>query len=648
MNDSLEREDGSEKARSDSKSPDNQKWYQEPEYIEIANFPKEKGWHPKLTQEQIVYAYEKDISEPKGQEYAQFLAELGLKPVKDIEIPVPIPRPVPPKPKPKPKPKPVEDDYEKRKRRRGRGIEGGHETDDTKGPEEVDGPIDVIPRLGEDDDTKGPKGPTGVIPRPVEDDDTKGPKEQNEEEEFVKVVKVEKNFKNRITPWLCAAAAALILATGLSIDKPLNIIETTSTTIVVDNDLKYSLTEYIREHGYQDETIENIIYKFAADYDISIGDKFDLSGKATAYEFGNLTGNTATLDGKQVVTGFCLYSPSTEDVKYEYSFYEDRALDGTPDRTNVAGITNKIDVSLNEFLSKLNTSEYNIEDIRFSLHFGTTGWVDFSDLIKINDEKIEAKITKLVEICKEGATYEGVLEDHESDFISIKSASGADVEIPITDEHDNLLPDGTHVIGTDGREYIISNLEIVRDEKVDTTTNIEYLEGAPRLKWDIIDCELVAGIAPLVAAAGFAIASKLKNKKLESEPNFFEFENKPDYENFKRDFERAKKERISHSKFGQTMRRIFYGEEVHISKDLSDDQIEEIYSTIVNTHNEDYSYNPSDQIRYKDGQIVAISSDDKITNITSLVAHVGMENKPSGEGLVTPEIVEQYGGGPKK
>ena len=60
------------------------------------------AWHPDLTQEQILYALEKDIYEPVGQEYEQFLHELGLEPVEKTSGPIPPPPPPPHIPDPPP------------------------------------------------------------------------------------------------------------------------------------------------------------------------------------------------------------------------------------------------------------------------------------------------------------------------------------------------------------------------------------------------------------------------------------------------------------------------------------------------------------------------------------------------------------------
>lgn len=651
----------------DSKEEQKVNWEQEPEHIDIEDWEYEKlPWHPKLTQEQIVYALEKDIYEPNGPEYNQFLMEMGLKPLEEEKeiitpYPTPIPQPIPPHPIPVPPEPiipphhPVEPNFTGGSKVIGGGsgqgliptnggipIKGGTSTvgvgngqgeNPTVGTDPIQSGIPVIretPIVGEIETLEIPKK-----------------EKEEQEEEVLKVVRVEKNFKNRITPWLCAAAVALMLASGLSIDKPLNMQEAKeNASIIATEQLKYSLTEYIREHGYEDKIVENIIYKFAAENGFNIGDMLELESGTEAYYYGNLTGGNIMLDGKQAITGFCLYSPSDESVRYEYSFYEDRALDGTPDRTNVDDFGSKINVSIDEFLAKLDTGNYNLNDIRFSLHFGNKGWVDFSELIKVTEEKELVNVQQLVEMCKEGATYEGIVDDVKSEHISIASSDGSEVRIPIVDDQNQKLPNGSHVIGSDGREYVISNLETISESSLEDIDILEQVEGKSKLKWDILDCELAAGIAPLVAAVGFAVASKLKNKEYAKNPDFFEFENERGYQDFKRDFEKARQER--NSKFSQTMKRVFYGEEIHVSKDLSEEQIQQVYSTITRTHNADYSYTPGDQIRYKNGQIFVVSKDESSLNVTHLVSEIGKENSKSGEGLLTPEVVEEYGGGHRR
>ena len=80
---------------------------------------------------------------------------------------------------------------------------------------------------------------------------------------------------------------------------------------------------------------------------------------------------------------------------------------------------------------------------------------------------------------------------------------------------------------------------------------------------------------------------------------------------------------------------------------LTEEQVQEMYSTIVNTHNGDYSYNPSDQIRFQNGQVYAYRNDGTRQNTTDTVAHIGKDNKVETEGLLTDEIREEYGGSKK-
>ncbi len=474
--------------------------------------------------------------------------------------------------------------------------------------------------------------------------------DEPKEEETIKVVRVEKHWKNRATAWLCAAALALVLASGLSLDKiPPSIqqIPTKEIVMMETDKLDYRFIEQMREMGYEEDIIKEVFLRFAAESGFDIGRTVDFDKKTNAYEYGNLTGRHTTLQGEQTITGYCLYGP--DNTKSEYSFYEDRNLDGKAERLSPSGIQEKVNLTLDEFLSHLDTANYDLSDIRFSLHFGNKGWVDFSDLIHVNEETKDVAIEKLVEICKDVATYEGTIENFDADFVEIKNADGDSVWIPVTDENDQLYAPGSKVIGSDGKEYVIAELSLEEDlvaTEVETMTEVET-KGKTRLKWSFEDCELALAIAPLIGAAAFAIASKIRNERYKKDPDFFEFEDDPEYRRFKQDFEKAREDYRKSSKFGQVLKRVFYGEELHVSSTLTDEQVQEMYSTIVNTHNGDYSYSPSDQIRFQNGQVYAYRSDGTRQNITDTVSHIGKDNKTESEGLLTDEIVEKYGGSKK-
>jgi len=460
--------------------------------------------------------------------------------------------------------------------------------------------------------------------------------------ESLRVSRVDRHWKNRATAWLCAVALPIVLGSGLSIDK---IPQKTEDAQLIDQvNLNYKLIEQMREMGLEDEIIKEIFKKFAAKSGFDLGKNVYFGDKTTAHEFGNLTGGTTTLYGDHTITGFCLYSP--DNTKYEYSFYEDRNLDGKAERLNVEGIEQKTNLTLSEFLEKLDISNYDLNDIRFSLHFGNKGWVDFSDLIKVTEDTKETTVQKMVEICKDVATYDGTVENFDADFIKIVDADGKDVWIPVTDDNDQLYAPGSRVIGSDGKEYVISQLSL--EKEMGENGNTMESEGKTKLSWSIEDCELALAVAPLIAAAGFAIASKIRNEKYKKDPDFFEFEDESDYRKFKEDFEKAREEYRKSSTFGQTLKRVFYGEQVHVATNLTEEQVQKLYTTIVNTHNSDYSYNPNDQIRFQDGQIYAYRNDGTRQNITEAVSHIGSENKNGTEGLLTDEIIQEHGGGTKK
>ncbi len=645
-----------------------------------------RGWHPDLTQEQILYALEKDIYEPVGQEYEQFLHELGLEPVEKTSGPIPPPPPPPHIPDPPPF-RPIGGGTGGSVPRRrtpigGYGIPTGDEEyeDPIIEDPEYDDPTRVVPPVGEtpniekedpkkkvptpsggtnpenEDPTKttppsGGKGteedPT-ITPPPVGGEDPiieETPEDEiekdNEEENTLHVARVERRDKCHLPALLVAAAVAFTLASGFSIDKPLP-----TPTIITEHHsvINYQFDEQVREMVYEDKTIEEIVYSFLAEKDISIGERMNVGTGNTAYYFGNLTGKGVPISGEQPITGFCLYSPSDENVKYEYSFYEDRNLDGKAERLSPESIDQKVNLTLDEFLAELDTANYNLDDIRFSLHFGNRGWVDASDLIKVNGEVTQNTIKELVEVVKQGATYKGTAKS-DVDFINLAQEGEEPIWVKITDDDtDELFPPGTIVEGSDGKQYVISSLE--RDT-IETERVVEGEEVEGKLKWSIMDCNLALGLAPLVAAAALAAATAIKNKRNKENPDFFEFENDEEYLQFKRDFEQAREEYRSVSKFGNTLKRIFIGETYHISTELSEEQVEEMYTTIRNSDSEDYTYNPNDQIRIMEGQVFAIHEDGSKTNITKTVSHIGKDNPEEVTGLLTDEIKEQYGGGKK-
>ena len=644
-------------------------------------------WHPDLTQEQILYALEKDIYEPVGQEYEQFLHELGLEPVEKKGGPIPPPPTPPYIPDPPPY---IPGGKTGRTGGRSGGTGGGTGGvnppiggDIPVGTDDLDDNIpkrrvlhgDVEPIL-EDPKPKVPTGGDGngfedpnseVIPvadepnledpkkkkptreePPITNEDPTGIEppgdniEKEEEEETIHVVRVERRDRCHIPALLVAAALAFSIATGFYMEdiplrEPTPIVSTMTQT-------NYEIDEYLREMIVQDKVVDELVYRFLAEQNLKIGDKVDVGTNTPAYYYGNLTGNATTVSGEQAITGFCLYSPDNGNLRYEYSFYEDRALDGTPDRTSVQGLGPNVDVSLEEFLAQLDVANYDMNNLCFSLHMGKRGWVEANDLVKINGENVQLNVQELVEVAKKVATHKGTAPG-DADFANIAPEGEEPVWVKLTDdETDELFPAGTVVEGKDGKQYIITSLERVTIENEQV---VEGQEVESRLAWSITEVDLIPALLPLLAADGISVATAIKNKKNKENPNFFEFENDEDYLRFKDDFEKAREEYRSASKFGNLLKRIFIGEKYHISTDLTEEQVEEMYTTIRNSDNEDYTYNPNDQIRIMEGQVFAVHEDGTKTNITKTVSHIGKDNPEGTKGLLTDEIVETHGGGKK-
>ena len=570
-------------------------------------------WHPDLTQEQILYALEKDIYEPVGQEYEQFLHELGLEPVEKKGGPIPPPPTPPYIPDPPPY---IPGGKTGRTGGRSGGTGGGTGGvnppiggDIPVGTDDLDDnipkrrkPHDDVDPILEDPKPKVPTGgdgngfedpnsevipvadepnledpnkekPTGEKP-PITNDDPTGIEppgdniEKEEEEETIHVVRVERRDRCHIPALLVAAALAFSIASGFYMEdiplrEPAPIVSTMTQT-------NYEIDEYIREMIVQDKVVDELVYRFLAEQNLKIGDKVDVGTNTPAYYYGNLTGNATTVSGEQAITGFCLYSPDNGNLRYEYSFYEDRALDGTPDRTSVQGLGPNVDVSLEEFLAQLDVANYDMNNLCFSLHMGKRGWVEANDLVKINGENVQLNVQELVEVAKKVATHKGTAPG-DADFANIAPEGEEPVWVKLTDdETDELFPAGTVVEGKDGKQYIITSLERVTIENEQV---VEGQEVESRLAWSITEVDLIPALLPLLAAVGISVATAIKNKKNKENPNFFEFENDEDYLRFKDDFEKAREEYRSASKFGNLLKRIFIGEKYHISTDLTEEQV---------------------------------------------------------------------------
>ena len=227
------------------------------------------------------------------------------------------------------------------------------------------------------------------------------------------------------------------------------------------------------------------------------------------------------------------------------------------------------------------------------------------------------------------------------------------MNITVVDENGNLLQPGTKVIGSDGKEYIISdlNIENYTTEETVTITETKMVEqevvDGKKLTWRIQDCNFALAIAPLLGTLAAHMATKKKNDEAEQNPDFFEFENEEEYQQFKKEFSEAREKYEKTSGFRKMIKNVFYRREVDILHRLTEEQIQKLYAAIRNWHDGDYSYNPSDKIVFKNGKILVIFKDGRTQDITDIVmpaiASIGSENKPETEGLLE-EMEEQKDG----
>jgi hypothetical protein len=153
-------------------------------------------------------------------------------------------------------------------------------------------------------------------------------------------------------------------------------------------------------------------------------------------------------------------------------------------------------------------------------------------------------------------------------------------------------------------------------------------------------------MSPLVAALALGIANHKKNKKAEQNPNFVSVANNEEKEKFVRDFVKAKEEYEKKSNFGKVLQRIFYRKEIDQTRELTDEQIREIYESIERHANKDFVFGSNDTITFKNGNIYVQYHDGKLMNITDIVMEdiysVGNQNEVVEEGIYSDEVRRKY------
>lgn len=457
------------------------------------------------------------------------------------------------------------------------------------------------------------------------------------------IVRVIRKYKNRLAAWLLLLALLLTALTGFRVQDKMETQQVPYEKVVVLEQLleRDNLLYTIQGMEYEEvlETYKDSLIRYASE--LGIGDPVHMQEGDQFYETSALTGSRGVIGqgirkaGNYAVTGISIYCKGT----YYGSFVDTKA--------SQAGYN--LGSFINETVAKYGL---NYDELELRLHMGNdndytrAGWIDISELLK------EGEITQEVigQKAVEGSTYDGEVKDFKGTTITIETLDGK-VDIPIMDNAGNLYEAGTTVYGSDGKEYIVSSLEIVEDDIMvsETITQTEYREEqvavGKKLTWRIQDCNLTVAIAPLLGALASYVAVKKKNEEAEKNPALFKFENEAEYQRFKREFEEAKEKYEKSSGFKKMLKDLFYRKEVDLLQRLTEEQVQALYSAIRNCHNGDYSYNPNDRIEFKNGKIIITFQDGRHQDITDIImpsiAHLGKDNPYEIEGRLELEEEEK-------
>lgn len=440
------------------------------------------------------------------------------------------------------------------------------------------------------------------------------PNQKKESQNYV--VRVTQKHKNNLSKTIVALGIAATLLSGFSKDiKNDKTVEIKPTQVTIEaEDVSYNIDSY-KTIVEQEQIVTGEV-----SCNLNMGDIITVPTGLTVYETSLLTGNAKTfggpelnmenkVPGKYKVTGFSI-TYGGRIIDYIETFNEENVQKNLGD-------------FINETCKKNNL---NPSEVKILVHIGSNldktraGWFDITELMKVEE------ITKEVvnEIVKKDTSYSGTIANFDDDFITISTSNGQ-VRIPIKDSNGNYLKSGVNVIGSDGKQYQISSLEVIKNESLKDvpSTNMyetnQDVEVGVKIKYNIEDCQLSILATGILTSLAYAMKKKKENKKFEDNPYFDSFSTEEEYNQFKREFEEAKKKYEEKSTFKQKLIHILYGKKIDIMKNLTEEQIKQIYNEVINCHTSDYSYSPSDKIRIKNGKIIITTKDGYVQDITEII-----------------------------
>ena len=481
-----------------------------------------------------------------------------------------------------------------------------------------------------------------VVMKPVKKE---GEKEEEKQQEETKVVRVTRKYKNNLSKWLIMLAALLVLLSGLRVKDNIKTVEVTDETkevivmMMEQQQLEYGVDGITKEIIF--ENLEEAQRRIASGY--KIGDEVELHEGDTLYE-------NSLLGGQKAVIGSTLRQPGNYEVTGVSIVCGGQIYDFHVDLT-VANPGFEIGNFINEACAK---HGLDLDQVEIRLHFGNaasntqTGWIDVTKLIK--EDQIEKQATgEKIEV---SGTFSGVEENFNGSTIDIETPNGK-VTIKVVDENGNMLQPGSRVIGSDGQEYMIGELNVstvekaVPQEVTTTVTKEEEVVDGKKVTWRIQDCSLLVALGPLIGAAAAEVATRKKNEEAQELPMLDEFETEEDFIRFRKEFREAKEKYEKSSGFGKMIKRVFFRHEYDVMQNLTMEQVQKIYSTVRTLNNSTYRYHESDQIKFKNGRIIVITKDQRTQDITDLVlpkiAPIGKENEIIEEGLLVQEEEKENG-----
>lgn len=458
--------------------------------------------------------------------------------------------------------------------------------------------------------------------------------EQTVKTEERKVVRVVHKYKDKLSRWLVLLSALLVLGSGFSLKDNVQTIEVPVEVqqqimqIVEADQLSYGIDGYELTYETFEQARKRIISQK------TIGQDVYLEQGDTLYSNSHLTGNKAVIgNGLRQEGNYQISGVSIVCNGHIYDYHVDLSIQNPG-------------FEIGKFINKVcEENNLDLNQVQIRVHFGnsqnhtTTGWISLDKLIK--EENIEKQL-----VLEKTSTYDGIVEDFNGPTITINTLNGT-TTIKVTDENGNLLAPGSTVIGSDGKQYVITDLSVTKTQieknVVVTETQMEQRQvvDGKKLSWRIQDCSLLIGIAPLLGAIASTVITKKKNDELEKNPTFFEFENEEQYQKFKREFEEAKLKYEKQSSFSKMLKNLFYRKEVDILQNLTEEQIQQLYSAIKSN----YAYSENDRVEFKNGRIIVTHQDGKTQDITDevmpAIASIGKENKVVAEGLLEEGAIKK-------